>query len=159
MDALELRRRIMELMDEYAPKGVTFEWDRATRRFGCCHNRRNRFTGEVVPYKITISYPLASRNSWEEVRKVVLHEIAHARTAGHHHDEVWRRECLAIGGDGKRCYDSEEDGGNVVTLPKKYIGTCPVCGRQFPRSRRPHNAYHCDSRQLINWKINPKFVA
>ena len=148
----EMRNAIEELMVAYAP-GVRFEWDNATSRFGACHFRRD-ISGRKIPYKITISYPLASRNSWKVVKDVVIHEIAHARTPGHHHDAVWRMECLALGGDGKRCYTSDVDGGNVVSIPKKYVGVCPVCGQKFYRNRRSSGSYHCNRSNPIIWKMN-----
>lgn len=156
MTQAEMTYNIVALIKQYAPKGTTFEWDNATRRFGCCHARYNPYTGTYT-FKITISRKLAVCNSWETVRLTVLHEIAHARTPNHHHDEVWRRECLAIGGDGKRCYTSTEEGGNVTTIPTKYIGVCPTCGTKFPRNRRC-NGYHCNRQSRIVWKVNPKFV-
>lgn len=153
MTLFEMETEIRKLIREYAPYGTRFNWDRATKRFGCCKYRIDRRTGKYFDFVITISRPLASRNTWEEVRKVALHEIAHARTAGHGHDAIWRRECIAIGGDGRRCYRDENHGGVVVAVPTKYMGVCPKCGMTFPRNRRC-NGYHCDKNQLIVWKVN-----
>ena len=153
MNIREAEIRIRELIDEYAPEGTIFAWDRATKRFGCCGYKKNRRTGEYHGFKITVSKALTELNTWEEVRKVALHEIAHARTAVHGHDAVWRRECLAIGGDGKRCYVDENHGGVVKAIPTKYIGTCPLCGAKFPRNRRC-DAYHCNKNYRIVWNTN-----
>lgn len=158
MTKAEMESRIREMIRELAPVGTTFRWGTAKRRFGSCGYTRNRLTGECYNFKITISYSLACMNTWEEVRKVVLHEIAHARTPGHHHDRVWVRECLAIGGDGKRCYDTVEQGGGVNVMPHKYIGVCPKCGARFPRNRRTNGAYHCDRAYKIVWTVNSKLL-
>lgn len=154
MTVNEMTREIIKLIDTYAPRGTKFKWDKATSRFGSCRYKYNRNTHRYYNFVITISYPLASRNEWEEVRNTVLHEIAHARTPGHNHDATWKRECLAIGGDGKRCYRNTEQGGTVIAIPKKYIGTCPCCGQTFMRDRIRKGTYHCNRHQTIVWKIN-----
>ena len=159
MNYSELRQNIVALIEQYAPAGTKFEWDNATRRFGSCRYSFNRYTGEYFNFRITISYPLASRNTWEVVKQTVIHEIAHARTAGHGHDAVWKRECIRLGGNGKRCYTSESEGGAVKTVPTKYIGVCPCCGQTFPRNRRSNGAYHCRRAEPIKWKVNPQFLA
>lgn len=158
MNYAELRRNIIDLIEKYAPEGTTFAWDNATTRFGCCHYSYNRYLNKYYGFKITISYPLASRNTWDVVKLTVLHEIAHARAPGHNHDAVWRRECLKIGGDGKRCYTDIENGGNVNVIPTKWLGVCPACGYTYSRNRRC-NGYHCDRTKPLVWKINPKFLA
>ena len=150
MTKAEMTEKIVELINELAPKGTQFAWGRAKTSFGHCAYRYNRYTGQYFGFKITISYPLASINTWERVRLTVLHEIAHARTAGHGHDAVWRRECLALGGDGNRCYDSTN---TVIPTTKKFIGTCPKCGHQFKRDRRV-NGYCCDRNYPIEWRVN-----
>lgn len=159
MTYTELRNNIVALIEQYAPEGTKFEWDNATRRFGCCRYSYNRTTGKYYNFRITISYPLAIRNSWEVVRQTVLHEIAHARTPSHNHDAVWRRECILIGGNGERCYRGESEGGDVKTIPAKFIGVCPKCGHQYPRNRRSKGAYCCDVRYPIRWVINSNWRA
>lgn len=153
MTLTEMAVEIRALIKKYAPEGTTFAWDRATSRFGCCSYKRNRLTGEYFGFRITISRQLALRNTWDVVKLTVLHEIAHSRTPGHNHDRVWQRECIRIGGDGKRCYRNTEQGGAVISIPKKYTGTCPRCGMTVQRDRRC-NGYHCDRFSPIVWKLN-----
>lgn len=157
MTMAEKRHRIMDLIAMFAPAGTKFDWDGASRRFGRCSYSKNRITGKYHDFKITISYELARRNSWEVIKGVVLHEIAHANTPGHGHDSIWRRECIRLGGDGERCYLNEKMGGPVKMVPPKFIGTCPVCGLQFGRNRRSQGAYHtgCGNRfNPIIWTEN-----
>jgi SprT-like family protein len=42
-------------------------------------------------------------NDEYHVKDVILHEIAHALTPGHNHDETWRAKALEIGCAGTRC--------------------------------------------------------
>lgn len=151
MTITEMEAEIRALIREYAPKGTTFRWSSARKRFGSC--AYSKMHGRYYGFRIAISKPLAMNNTWEVVRKTVVHEIAHANTAGHHHDEVWRAECIRLGGDGERCYTPTKRGGDVNTLPYKYVGTCPNCGQKFFRNRRV-NGYHCDRRQHLVWEIN-----
>ena len=41
------------------------------------------------------------------------HELAHAATLGHGHDSVWKDYHRAVGGDGRRCDESEHTEGVV----------------------------------------------
>ena len=113
---------IRELIQHHVP-GWEFRWDKATRRFGCCHQDLKR---------ITISKALTELNEWDDVKDTVLHEIAHAIVGpGHGHDKVWKSACTIIGARPERCYD------NSVKRPKKkWKGVCPQCGRTVYQSRR-----------------------
>lgn len=143
----EYEAKIREMIKNLAPAGTTFNWSRAKKRFGCCvcsWRKNSRGEKEFYKFRITISEPIALLNSWEDVRKTVIHEIAHANTPGHHHDWVWQQECVRLGGDGKRCYKDENRGG-TVKLPetKKWEGTCPVCGKVVvPTRMRRRELYH-----------------
>ena len=134
-------------------KGWSFEFDQATRRFGRCYYRRKL---------ITLSEPLVSLNDESRVRNTILHEIAHALTEGHHHDEVWRAKAIEIGCDGKRCYDSEE----VAAPQQKYLVSCPN-GHVYQRSRKPMDgrSYSCgkcsnkfNRDHLLVFSLNPNYI-
>jgi hypothetical protein len=89
------KRLARGLMKEHGLKGWVVQWawwwDHAAR----C----------MRPMKwILLSVPYVEANEEKEVREVVLHEIAHALTAGagdQAHDEEWRRVFVAIGGSGR----------------------------------------------------------
>ena len=69
-------------------------WDNARTRAGMC--RYNTRT-------ISLSRPLMALYEREQVREVVLHEIAHALVgAKHNHDAVWRAKAREIGSTGAR---------------------------------------------------------
>ena len=113
---------VKTLMDDYLPDWE-FRWDRATCRFGCCHQGLKR---------ITLSKTLTELNEWDDVKDTLLHEIAHALAGkGHGHDGVWKAKCIEIGAKPERCYDE-----TIKCPPRKWRGTCPECGRVIYKSRR-----------------------
>jgi hypothetical protein len=60
----------------------------------------------------------------------VTHEIAHALTKTGH-DRTWKETCKLIGGDGQRCYSSEQK-----IQPKKwvlYLNGAPTTIKRFRR--------------------------
>lgn len=83
--------------------GWSAKFDDAKKRFGVCR---------MGPKEISLSRPLVSLNSEEEVRDTILHEIAHAlawelHKEGCGHDERWKAICVRIGARPVACYDSE----------------------------------------------------
>jgi predicted SprT family Zn-dependent metalloprotease len=117
----------LRLMAEHGLAGWTFGFDRAVRRFGCCHYDDKR---------ITLSAKLVELNHESQVRQTILHEIAHALEPGQGHNRKWQARARSIGHSGNRCYSSMM----VKTPPAKYRGTCPYCGRWWERNRRPKAA-------------------
>ena len=103
-----------------------FAFDRGRRRFGCCHFGLRT---------ITLSRALVLLNPERQVRDTILHEIAHASTAGPHanHGPKWRAEAQRLGCAPDRCYSSDK----VVTPVSPWMGWCPGCKKKFPRYRRP----------------------
>jgi hypothetical protein len=107
-DALAL---LSEKLTEHGlvSKGWQGELDNAERRFGVCRPSQKT---------ISLSRILVAKNSDEEVRDTILHEIAHALAAietGENcgHDHRWQAICRRIGARPERCYDSAE-----VTAPE-----------------------------------------
>ena len=149
MNKYELEEKIVEMIKVYAPAGTRFQWSTSRRAFGTFSYRMDRYTGDLCSSVIEISWPIASNNTWEVIKSTVIHEIAHANTPRHGHDRVWQRECLRLGGDGKRCYSSVERGGDVH-VPYKWTGTCPICGYKINRLKRT-KCYHCNRDHLIVW--------
>lgn len=122
-------------------RGWTFAFDRAVRRAGACHYRDRR---------ITLSRHLAARAEEDEVRQVLLHEIAHA-LAGHRaaHGPRWRARAAAIGYTGSRLYDRP-----VAEDRATWIGTCPS-GHEHRRFRRPTRDLAC---AVCSPRFNPANV-
>lgn len=124
-------------------RGWDLAIDRAKRRAGyTSHARRT----------ISLSGPLITLYSEEQVRLLVLHEVAHALVGeGHGHDAAWRAACLKIGGDGLTRVDPK-----WPTAPALWVGLCPN-GHRFERQRlgRAGSCPRCsrvfDRRYLITW--------
>lgn len=131
-DAAQLAR---ELMDHHGLHQWRFRFDRAKRRAG------------MVVYskqELSLSRVLVPLYTPEQVRGVILHEIAHALVGpGHAHDALWRRTCIAIGGDGLA---------SLHDTPKPeptWRGVCPQ-GHEAGRFQKP-------TCQLSCTKCTPSF--
>ena len=150
-----LEKRIVNLIKKYAPRGTTFEWSRTTTCFGDCSYEYNRSTKRYSNFIIRISYPFASINEWNITKSFVLHEIAHALTPGHNHDDLWRQACLSIGGDGVCRFLIDVDGGDVISPKSKWLGVCPVCGKKLERMRLTKDErkrfFCCDVDRKLVW--------
>ncbi|MBR5973572.1 MAG: hypothetical protein IK020_00140 [Clostridiales bacterium] len=154
MTSEEMEREILRLIAKYAPEGTKFFWDESRKHLGFCTSMRDRNSLKISSV-IYISYPFAVQNTWEMVRKTVLHEIAHAIRPGHYHDKLWEYTCISIGGDGMR-YASLK-----AALAAKYMAICPICGKPlFSHSRTGRPTYHikCGRESLLTWGINPDAV-
>lgn len=107
-----------------------FAFDNAVIRFGCTH---------YATKTITLSRKLVELNDEQNVRDVILHEIAHVLAgAGAGHGYKWRSTALSIGCDGRRKYDVR-----VVNRPAgNYYAPC-TCGNKHERVRMPRASYRC----------------
>lgn len=115
------------------------------------HNRRKRSFG-VCSYtkrEIQLSILLIPTMTDEAIFDTIVHEIAHALTPGHGHDNIWKRKCIELGGDGQRTGSSEKfkDGldGKIQfhKVASKYTLTCPCCGYTTFMNRKPKRSYSC----------------
>ena len=91
----EKMQNIQELVHQYLP-GLPVVWFRGTRTLGECRIKKDE-NGKLVAYQIRISSLMASANSWDTIRLVVLHEIAHGLVPGSGHNDVWKAICEQIG--------------------------------------------------------------
>ena len=57
----------------------------------CVHNTKTIYLSSILMRGANCNY--------RKVRDVLLHEIAHALTPGHSHNQIWKKECAKIGGD------------------------------------------------------------
>jgi len=135
-----------DLLAEHLPgAGWGFAFDRATRRAGACDWSRHR---------ITVSRHLVEGADEEELRQVLLHEVAHA-LAGHRaaHGPRWRATAARIGYTGSRLHERP-----IAEHRATWLGTCPQ-GHEHSRFRRPTTPLSCGrcSRRfsqaaLITWR-------
>lgn len=107
---------------------------RLTRAFG-----RYRYS-RLYPNdkRIELSRKLVELNDVERVTRTILHEVAHALTEGHGHDNVWKAKCIEIGGDGIPRYSVIDTN---IPEAKVYTLTCDGCGYTGGRYRRKMTGY------------------
>jgi len=115
------------------------------------HSRRRAGQCKYQTRTISISRYLTELHSEDEVRDTILHEIAHALTPGDGHGEVWRRTCLAIGGNGQRTH-------SAATVPGRWLGTCPSghTVRRHRMTKRLQQGVTCATCDPHNY--NPRFL-
>lgn len=89
-------------------------WDTkpTTNRLGQCRYKKK---------EIGISLKSALILPENQVKDTILHEIAHALTPGHHHDNIWKNKCRELGCRPERYADVKLDS------LYKYKGACSHC--------------------------------
>jgi len=127
-DALTLGN---ELLAKHNLDDWTLKLDNSKVRFGCCKYRKKI---------ISLSKPLVELNSEDEVKDVILHEIAHALVPrGEGHSRVWKEKAISIGCSGDRLCREE------VKQPvgfRRY--ECPKCKQVVRRHRKMRSGSACD---------------
>jgi SprT protein len=104
MDRLkEIEKQAKALMTAHGVGSLQFAYDRGKNRLGCTFHRHVPGVG-FMPFKITLSKHFVEILPDEEIREIVLHEIAHAK-AGHGagHGPKWKAEARKLGIAGDRC--------------------------------------------------------
>lgn len=147
MNTTEAHKLLREQLDKHGLYHVEARMNgRLTRAFG-----RYKWNTMLERRWVELSTQLVKINDRDRVLRTILHEVAHALTEGHGHDEVWRKKLLEIGGDGKRCYSRTDT--NVLETrrsSKLYKLVCQECGAdKFGRYRRRMNGYmhpHCGGK-------------
>ena len=122
------KERAITLMHKHNLYDWKFAWNNRQKTFGVCNC-----------YKKTIylSKALTEVNEWQQVKDTILHEIAHALTPGHGHDNVWKNMCRKIGAKPKRlCSDGK-------LSVSKFVLHCDSCGKQYKKYRRPSKVFSC----------------
>lgn len=116
-DAARITR---DMIAQHGLTGWNVTFDNQRRRAGACvYSRR----------LISLSRPLMQQRSFADTHSTITHEIAHALTPGHNHDQVWAAKHIELGGNGKRCFEHED-------LSAPWIGTC-AHGKVWPKYRAP----------------------
>jgi predicted SprT family Zn-dependent metalloprotease len=109
----------------------SFELGHAKNQAGSC-NYRKRI--------IRMSRPIIELNDEHQFMLTLLHEIAHALVgSGNGHNYIWKKKCIEIGGDGKRCFDTKQK-----QIPKeKWKLVCNTCDNEWKRHRRSRKTFAC----------------
>lgn len=121
-------------------KGWTATLNYRKRAFGVCNYGKRQI--ELSAHLI----PVMTENA---IKDTIIHEIAHALTRGHKHDNVWRSKCIELGGNGERVggsdkYEGGKTGQDVIQQKlAKYTMVCPCCGKKVYKNRKPANKISC----------------
>jgi hypothetical protein len=138
MYAEDVQRIARELLDRHGLHDWTVKMDNARRRAGQCNHTRRQ---------LSFSLGLMWERHWDETHMTITHEVAHALTPGRHHDEVWQAKHRELGGDGKRCFEHDDQ-------DAPWIGVC-AHGVRYPRYRAPKpGTYRCgcpQGRSPVEW--------
>jgi predicted SprT family Zn-dependent metalloprotease len=108
--------------------------------FGVC-----KHTSKIIELS-SLLLPAMTDNA---IKDTIIHEISHALTPGHHHDNIWKHKCIELGGNGQRCggvdkYENGEEGRQIVMQKlAKYTLTCPVCGTNYHMNRKTSGDRSC----------------
>jgi len=103
--------------------------------------------------KISLSLHFVTHNEAEQVREIILHEIAHALTNHDkgHHGPLWAAECKRLGIPATIQY-------SCVMPSGKWTASCKECGKGYtrhykPTKRRTYYCAKCDNSKL-KWTYN-----
>ena len=133
----------------------TVTYNNRKRAFGVCSYRYQQ---------IQLSRHLIPVMPDKAIINVIIHEIAHALTPGHHHDSVWQAKCIELGGNSQRCggYDHYKDGikgrEEFEEKTSKWTLTCPICGAIYYRNRRPSSSISCGEHGDRVFNIKYKMI-
>jgi predicted SprT family Zn-dependent metalloprotease len=152
MNTLQAHKLLREQLDKHELYRVEAKMNnRLTNAFG-----QYKYS-TLYHYKVVeLSTKLVELNDEDRVLQTILHEIAHALTEGHNHDEVWRRKCIEIGGDGERCYNHQNT--NVIERKRTlYQAFCPEHGNRGRFYRRMNRACGSCCAKYNNGKYSEEY--
>lgn len=103
-----------EYMDEHGLTAWKLAIDNAVRRHGQCqHSKRT----------LSFSKHYIENNLQSKILNTLIHEIAHALTPGHGHDDIWAKKCEDLGyPNALRCT------ADTIMPQGKYQAHCAKCG-------------------------------
>lgn len=125
-----------------------FKWNRGKNMMGQMSATRNRLTNVITIDSISLSSYWTTAMVEEEVREVMLHEVAHALTPGHNHNWTFKAKVREIGGTARdSCYSpSAETMTRMEALaPAAWVGTCPNCLDTRKMHRAPTAVKACSA--------------
>lgn len=123
-----------------------FKWNRGKNLMGQMAATLHRDTGQVVINSISLSSYWVEAMTEDEVREVMLHEIAHAFHPRDKHGWRFKSKVRELGGTATDfCFaPSTETKARMEQLaPAPWVGTCPTCGQKRPMHRAPTAVKAC----------------
>lgn len=137
-----------QMMREHLPETWSFSFDNAKRRAGACN-----FTTRVI----SVSKYFVAQADEDDLRQVLLHEIAHALVGpGVGHGTAWKVMARKLGYTGKRTLEKQ-----FAESYAAWVGRCPT-GHAFHRFKKPTHVSSCTAcaptfsrKHLIEWVFIP----
>jgi hypothetical protein len=117
---LGLKTTVQQLFSEHGLAGWDFKMDRAMARAGCCNYK-------LKTISISKHFMTSPKSTYGSLWNIIWHELAHALTPGHKHNEVWRAKAIELGSDGRTHCDHYHK--------HSYSGTCKCHGTLHYRHR------------------------
>lgn len=123
MELAQAKNLAISLMGKHGLLGVwSFQFHNKKRALGSCNGSRR------IIYLSTTFIPQMDE---DDVKDVVLHEIAHALVGCNHgHDWTWQRKALEIGCNGERTNKKN------FHVDAKYVAICNCCGHRHVAHKR-----------------------
>ena len=146
MELKEAEKQAKALMTAHGVGHIPFAFDNGKRRLGATHFRTIGNT--TLPIKISLSRHYVVLLPEDEIRDVVLHEIAHAlagKDAGH--GPLWRVAARKVGAKAQRCAVPSARPAAPIE------GRCPKCDVKVSEHHRmPRAKYvHRTCRTLLTY--------
>jgi predicted SprT family Zn-dependent metalloprotease len=129
MDLGEAEVLAKELINKYTPE-YGFGWMNEKRTFGRCYYNEKM---------IRLSRVLTPLCTKENVRKTIMHEIAHALWPLAGHRGMWRVQMRRFGYEPERCNSEDIDRSSIAN----WAATCPGCGKIHYMYRKPRQTKGC----------------
>lgn len=136
----EIHRHARQMMDAHGFSHIPLRWSNGKRILGAV--RFLRATHQ--PVELTLSKIMLPLLPEEQVRDIILHEIAHLMTMGDGHGERWRAACRQIGAKPERTTTVPAE---VRAATAKHTLVCTKCGHEIHLHRRPK--YSVDQYQHV----------
>lgn len=168
MDLTAARQLALDLMAEHLAEQVDgdparyFRWSNAVKQAGSASfaAKRIRRAGRWVTdpssvtwHNLSLSRKLVALWPEDEVRDVILHEIAHVLVGPQHgHDVVWKAACRRVGAKPERTYE-----GTLPSIDLPWVATCPSCGHVAQRTRPLKPGAHQSCRSCSGRRYDPAY--
>lgn len=123
-------------------------FDLRGKRAGCAQCSRCRWTGKVSNLKVRFNQQFINNENFQDMLdNTVPHELAHLvcymrPDLGDHHDNGWRRVCMALGGNGNTRHDYKVEIKNGFTYRAS-------CGTEVTVSRVIHTKIQAGSVRVF----------